>query len=176
MGVAEREELPAELEEVAVDFVELPGQGRRSSWSSPHSNHGLITTDRGTNGAESPSSRARSPPPRRYLGIHEWEEDEVEAASLFADMATAFVVNTTELERTRESVAQLEQALESRIVVEQAKGIIAAEHNVSVDQAFEMLRTHARNHHANLHEPSSGSASGSDPPQRRDSGHAHPRG
>jgi len=86
------------------------------------------------------------------MGPHEWDEDEVEAASLFADMATSYVVNANELERTRASVAQLERALESRIVIEQAKGIIAAEHDVSVDQGFEILRSHSRNHHANLHE------------------------
>jgi GAF domain-containing protein len=88
------------------------------------------------------------------MAVHVWEHDEVEAASLFADMATSYVVNATELERTRESVAQLERALESRIVIEQAKGVIAAEHGVSVDKAFDMPRRHARNHHANLHEVS----------------------
>lgn len=86
------------------------------------------------------------------MAVHQWEDDEVEAASLFADMATSYVVNATELERTRASVAQLEKALESRVVIEQAKGVIAAEHGVSVDKAFDVLRTHARNHHANLHE------------------------
>ena len=86
------------------------------------------------------------------MAVHCWEDDEVEAASLFADMATSYVVNATELERTRESVAQLEKALESRIVIEQAKGVIAAERGLSVDKACEILRSHARNHHANLHE------------------------
>lgn len=86
------------------------------------------------------------------MRAHEWQEDEIEAASLFADMATSYVVNAGELERTRVSVAQLERALESRIVIEQAKGVIAAEREVSVDKAFEILRAHARNHHANLHE------------------------
>ncbi len=43
-----------------------------------------------------------------------------------------------------ERVAQLETALEARIVVEQAKGVIARALDLSVDAAFELLRTTAR--------------------------------
>jgi AmiR/NasT family two-component response regulator len=35
-------------------------------------------------------------------------------------------------------------ALNSRIVIEQAKGAVARTFNVTVDEAFEMLRGHAR--------------------------------
>jgi AmiR/NasT family two-component response regulator len=88
------------------------------------------------------------------MAIHHWEDDEIEAASILADMATSYVVDATEFERSRASVAQLERALESRVVIEQAKGIIAAKRDISVDDAFEILRSHARNHHANLHDVS----------------------
>jgi len=43
-----------------------------------------------------------------------------------------------------ERVAQLETALNSRIVIEQAKGIIAHALGVSIDQAFSLLRKAAR--------------------------------
>jgi ANTAR domain len=51
-----------------------------------------------------------------------------------------------------ERVAQLETALSSRIVIEQAKGVLARALNLSVDQAFDVLRQTARNRGANLHD------------------------
>lgn len=35
--------------------------------------------------------------------------------------------------------------MNSRVIIEQAKGVIAQAHNVSVDQALTLLRAHARN-------------------------------
>ena len=45
---------------------------------------------------------------------------------------------------------QLTGALNSRIVIEQAKGIIAERHRVDMEQAFARLRTHARNNNRRL--------------------------
>jgi AmiR/NasT family two-component response regulator len=49
-----------------------------------------------------------------------------------------------ELERLRVRTAQLEHALQSRIVIEQAKGILAERWGVSVDEAFDRLRKASR--------------------------------
>lgn len=51
-----------------------------------------------------------------------------------------------------ERVAQLETALNSRIVIEQAKGILARALNINTDQAFDVLRQTARNRGAKLHD------------------------
>jgi hypothetical protein len=51
-----------------------------------------------------------------------------------------------------ERVAQLETALSSRIVIEQAKGILAHALNVSPTEAFERLRQAARSSGARLHD------------------------
>jgi hypothetical protein len=51
-----------------------------------------------------------------------------------------------------ERVAQLETALSSRIVIEQAKGILARALNLSADQAFDVLRQTARNRGRKLHD------------------------
>jgi AmiR/NasT family two-component response regulator len=42
-------------------------------------------------------------------------------------------------------VAQLQTALDSRVVIEQAKGMIPTANGVSVDEAFGLLRRYARN-------------------------------
>lgn len=48
-------------------------------------------------------------------------------------------------------VAQLQEALDSRVAVEQAKGIIAERYGVPVDFAFRLMRDHARSQHVLLH-------------------------
>ena len=52
------------------------------------------------------------------------------------------------LERT----IQLQTALDSRIVIEQAKGILAERYDLPVEDAFELLRTSARSSGRKLHD------------------------
>jgi len=48
--------------------------------------------------------------------------------------------------------AQLQEALESRIVIEQAKGVLAERYRLEPDRAFEVLRRGARSSRLPLHE------------------------
>jgi GAF domain-containing protein len=82
---------------------------------------------------------------------HVWSRDELAIAALLAVMAGTFLSNVTALERAQGEIAQLQIALDSRVLIEQAKGIIAATHSISIDRAFERLRKHARDHKAPLH-------------------------
>ena len=55
-------------------------------------------------------------------------------------------------QQARATAGQLQQALSSRVVVEQAKGVVAGREGISVDEAFARLRRHARDHSAGLSE------------------------
>lgn len=83
-------------------------------------------------------------PPRQ------WSGDDLESARILADMASSYVIHASELDRQRRLNEQLRAALDSRIVIEQAKGILAAERQITVDAAFGVLRRHARRHSATL--------------------------
>ena len=57
-----------------------------------------------------------------------------------------------ELVRTlAERNAQLQRALTSRIVIEQAKGVLAERFAVTPDEAFELLRRGARSNRRSIH-------------------------
>ena len=65
---------------------------------------------------------------------------------------TAFDSETDELEALQERVEQLQHALDSRVVIEQAKGILAERYHVGIDDAFALLRYSARSSRMGIHE------------------------
>lgn len=75
----------------------------------------------------------------------DWSSSKVAAAGVLADVATAYLANAGELARSRRTTEQLQHALDGRIVIEQAKGKLSESANVSMDEAFTMMRAWARN-------------------------------
>ena len=69
---------------------------------------------------------------------------EAEIARTLADAAAGLVWGVRAHDRDRTRADQLQRALDSRIVIEQAKGILSARLGVTVDEAFEVLRSVAR--------------------------------
>jgi len=57
----------------------------------------------------------------------------------------------SEIELLRERVAQLQTALNSRVAIEQAKGVLMERFSLSPEEAFELLRRAARNSREPIH-------------------------
>jgi hypothetical protein len=69
---------------------------------------------------------------------------EIHVAQALGHVATIGLLQERAIRRGEVLAEQLQSALNSRIVIEQAKGAIAQFRNVSVDDAFVLLRDHAR--------------------------------
>ena len=68
------------------------------------------------------------------------------AARALADMATIGILHERALQEATVAQEQLQRALNSRIIIEQAKGVVAYRRNVDVAEAFSLIRQHARDH------------------------------
>jgi transcriptional regulator with GAF, ATPase, and Fis domain len=71
-------------------------------------------------------------------------DDHLAVAQGMADIATISLLHERALRDQFVLAEQLQTALHSRIVIEQAKGVLSARAAISVSEAFRRLRTHAR--------------------------------
>jgi GAF domain-containing protein len=71
-------------------------------------------------------------------------EEHLAVAQGMADIATIGLLHERALRDQVVLAEQLQTALHSRIVIEQAKGVLAARAGISVGEAFTRMRTHAR--------------------------------
>jgi GAF domain-containing protein len=77
-------------------------------------------------------------------------ERDLPLAQGMADIAAIALLQERAVRQSRDVVAQLQQALSSRVVIEQAKGVLAERARIGVDAAFARLRVHARNDNRRL--------------------------
>ena len=75
---------------------------------------------------------------------------ELRIAQALADVATIGLLHQQSVRRRETLAEQLQAALNSRVAIEQAKGKLAERLSIDVDQAFSMLRAHARSSNQRL--------------------------
>ncbi len=80
----------------------------------------------------------------------ELSEEDVNLTQALADAATIGILQERAIARGSDLAGQLQGALNSRVVIEQAKGIVAERQQVGMEDAFAMLRSHARSNRTSL--------------------------
>lgn len=73
-------------------------------------------------------------------------DDEVEMGTAMAQMAAIGLVHQRTLADRQAVIEQLQHALDARVTVEQAKGVLSERFGTSVADAYQLLRGYARRH------------------------------
>ncbi|HYN93735.1 MAG TPA: GAF and ANTAR domain-containing protein [Pilimelia sp.] len=79
-------------------------------------------------------------------------DEDLRVAQALADVATIGLLQERAIRRTEVLAEQLQGALNSRIIIEQAKGVLAERLGADVGEAFRALRGYARRHNLRLAE------------------------
>ena len=80
----------------------------------------------------------------------EMPKADVDVAQALSDVATIAILQHRAVREAQVVSEQLQNALNSRVVIEQAKGILAERIGLEMEQAFSALRNHARHHNLRL--------------------------
>lgn len=83
-------------------------------------------------------------------GTGRLNDDDLHLAQALAQVASVALFRNKALADRAAVSAQLQNALTSRVVLEQAKGVLAQQGDLDMEQAFAELRRYARNHNRRL--------------------------
>lgn len=79
-----------------------------------------------------------------HIGRGVMRDEDVEVAQSLADIATVGIIQHRAAANAQVLTRHLNDALQSRVVTEQAKGVVAESTGLEMDAAFELLRARAR--------------------------------
>jgi AmiR/NasT family two-component response regulator len=79
-------------------------------------------------------------------------QEDVAIGQALADVATISILHERSIGESARVNEHLQRALTSRVLIEQAKGVIAYTAGVDMDEAFRRLSTFARANNQNLHD------------------------
>jgi GAF domain-containing protein len=82
--------------------------------------------------------------------VGELGEADIAVAQALADVATIGLLQERSIRQSGVVAEQLQHALNSRILIEQAKGVISESAGMTMDDAFAAMRRHARDHNLTL--------------------------
>ena len=85
---------------------------------------------------------------------HPWTPEGELAIMAFTDLAALLIASMMQAAQQTETATQLQHALDSRAVIEQAKGVVMARDRIDARQAYEKLRAQARSQRRTLREVS----------------------
>jgi len=78
-------------------------------------------------------------------------ESTIALIGVMTDTLAAIIQSMNETQGLRELVSQLNEAMASRAVIEQAKGILMGRHGCTADEAFALLARASQDHNVKLH-------------------------
>jgi GAF domain-containing protein len=76
--------------------------------------------------------------------LHHWEKEDVAAIQAYSRVVASLLRAAVQAHLSGQAASQLQQALDHRSLIEQAKGVIMARRGLDQQAAFELLRTQAR--------------------------------
>jgi transcriptional regulator with GAF, ATPase, and Fis domain len=104
-----------------------------------------------------------------------FDSDNVGVGQALADVATISLLHERSMHLSDILTEQLQTALNSRVMIEQAKGILAERLGVGMTQAFNLMRDFARNHNLRLTDVAQSIIDGTAPIPSRTAATATPR-
>jgi GAF domain-containing protein len=69
-----------------------------------------------------------------------WTDEDVESCEILAAMGAGYILHANQLRASQELAEQLQEALDSRAIIERAKGLLMATEQVDAETAFKGLR------------------------------------
>jgi hypothetical protein len=84
------------------------------------------------------------------VAVVELTEEDVALGQAMADVATIGLLQERAVRQSGLLAEQLQTALDSRILIEQAKGVLLAVGGFDVDQAFRLMRDYSRSHNQQI--------------------------